>query len=128
MLVNYKVRCEQDTMIDGLTCRVIRYGVTKDECNVACYPSWHDVGTNYNQRGGRTTPIENETIKHFFNKRIIIDEDYVPKTQTVHGDSDAGSVGSHDGEGSTDGTEEIEASAEGVGCGDQGTGEEEVTS
>lgn len=137
MLVDYKVRCETDTMIDGLPCRVIRYGVTKAECNEGLYcPAWYDVGT-HQSGGGRTTPIENETIRHFFNKRIMTDEekncDLRAQAQTILGDSDSGSVGAPDGEGSTDSPQELEDTAGGAGCSDRGTTsdfnwEEDVTS
>lgn len=132
--VNYRVRCETDTMIDGLPCRIIRYGMTKAECNAPLYcPAWYDVGTGYAELsvGGRRTPRENEMPgRHYFNKRIMTDEEKNRdlRAQTLQAHSDSRSVAAPDGEGSADGVEELQANVtEGIdGC-DPLRAEQEMT-
>lgn len=132
MNVNYKVRCETDTMSHGLPCRIIRYGMTKAECNAPLYcPAWYDVGTRYADLsvGGRRTPIENERGRHYFNKRIMTDEEKNRdlRAQTLQGHNDSRTIAALDREGSADGTGEVASDTESNSRGDQRTEEEMTT-
>jgi hypothetical protein len=137
MLVDYRVRCGvMVTLSDGTAYEVIRYGVTsEDMCGF-----WYDLPAPYAQlsRGGRRpgNPIEMEKSRHYFNKRIMTDEErqegqartvaakYGPRVLgcgvVVQGGGDAGSVVACDGAGGDGGAGTTEADDGSAGSGGRG--------
>lgn len=98
----------------GLTFDVIRYGVTAAEWRGVAI----DMTSPFVEFGkGRTTPIELEKSRHFFNKRIML------HGETIQGSGDKSGVGAQHREGGASGTAEIEAAEGGSGSGGEGEGE-----
>lgn len=46
MRVNFRVRCVTDAVVAGISCQIIRYGVTTEEANKNLnFPAWRDLRT-----------------------------------------------------------------------------------
>lgn len=124
---DFRKRCARDAEVDGLECVVIRYGVTAEETRDLMGIESHYELPDANYRdlsiGGRRSgrPIENERGRHFFNKRIMTDEERVAGRPAVQGRGDVGGVSAPTEAGGSGGVADVDR-ARGDSAAERGPG------